>query len=155
MVYFQTVGFNRLSLLARDFNPWRALNAKLMYPIKTDRGDLARLVITFVLAIVFTKWYHNRIDKIALFAKNKPMYQVTSEYAKNNFNEVIERAANEPGGVVIVRENQNFILISQEELEAWVETAKLLEDPDLLTDIATAREEYQKGEVLTIEQVFE
>jgi prevent-host-death family protein len=83
------------------------------------------------------------------------MYQVTSEYAKNNFNEVIELAANEPGGVVIVRENQNFILISQEELDAWVETAKLLEDPDLLTDIATAREEYQKVEVLTIEQVFE
>ena len=83
------------------------------------------------------------------------MYQVTSEYAKNNFNEVIERAANEPGGVVIVRKNQNFILISQEELDAWVETAKLLEDPDLLTDITTAREEYQKGEVLTIEQVFE
>lgn len=83
------------------------------------------------------------------------MYQVTSEYAKNNFNEVIERAAKEPGGVVIVRENQNFILISQEELDAWVETAKLLEDPDLLTDIATAREEYQKGDVLNIDQVFE
>lgn len=95
------------------------------------------------------------MNQIVPFAEKEPMYQVTSEYAKNNFNEVIERAASEPGGVVIVRENQNFILISQEELDAWVETAKLLEDPDLLTDIATAQAEYQKGEVLTMEQVFE
>ncbi|WP_275993650.1 GUN4 domain-containing protein [Argonema antarcticum] len=60
------------------------------------------------------------MNQIVPFAKKETMYQVTSEYAKNNFNEVIERAATEPGGVVIVRENQNFILISQEELDASV-----------------------------------
>lgn len=82
------------------------------------------------------------------------MHQVTAEYAENNFNEVLERAGTEPGGVVIVQENKKLVLISQEELDALVETASLLQDPDLLTDIAEAQEQYQKGEVLTMDQVF-
>ena len=82
------------------------------------------------------------------------MYRVTAEYAKSNFNEVIERASNESGGVVIVQENKSFILINQEELEALVETAELLQDSSLLSDIEESREEYQKGETLTMDQVF-
>lgn len=82
------------------------------------------------------------------------MYQVTAEYAKNNFNEVMELASKEPGGVVIVQENQKLLLINQEELEAWVETANLLQNPELLADVVEAREDYKKGEVLTMEQIF-
>jgi len=82
------------------------------------------------------------------------MYCVTAEYAKNNFNEVIQRASTEAGGVVIVQENKSFVLISQEELEAWVETAELLQDPNLLSDIEEAQKEYQKGEALTMDQIF-
>jgi PHD/YefM family antitoxin component YafN of YafNO toxin-antitoxin module len=81
------------------------------------------------------------------------MHKITVEYAKNNFNEVIELAGTEPG-VVIVQEDKNLVLIRQEELDAWVETASLLQDPDLLTDIAEAKEQYQKGEILTMDQVF-
>jgi len=80
---------------------------------------------------------------------------VTAEYAKNNFNEVIERASTEAGGVVIVQENKSFILISQDELETWVETAELLQEPNLLSDIKEAREEYQKGEALMMDQIFD
>ena len=80
---------------------------------------------------------------------------MTAEYAKNNFNEVIERASTEAGGVVILQENKSFILISQDELETWVETAELLQEPNLLSDIKEAREEYQKGEALTINQIFD
>jgi len=82
------------------------------------------------------------------------MHQVSAEYAKNNFNEVIERASTEPGGIVIVQDDKNLVLISQEELDAWVETASLLQDPNLLIDIAEAKEQYRKGEVLTMDQVF-
>jgi len=88
-------------------------------------------------------------------ARGKKMYRVTAEYAKNNFDEVINRASTEASGIVIVRENQSFILISQEELDAWMETSELLEDPNLLSDISSARAEYKKGEALTMEQVFE
>jgi len=82
------------------------------------------------------------------------MYHVTADYAKNNFNEVIERASVEPGGVVIVQENKSFILISQEELEAWMETSELLQDKNLLSDIEESREQYKKGEALTMDRVF-
>lgn len=82
------------------------------------------------------------------------MYCVTAEYAKNNFNEIIERASKEAGGVVIVQENKSFILINQEELEAWVETAELLQEPNLLSDIEEAHKEYKKGEALTMDQIF-
>ena len=80
---------------------------------------------------------------------------MTTEYAKNKFNEVIERASTETGGVVIAQENKSFILISKDELEAWVETAELLQEPNLLSDIKEAREEYKKGEALTMEQIFD
>lgn len=82
------------------------------------------------------------------------MYHVTADYAKNNFNEVIQRASTEPGGVVIVQENKSFILISQEELESWMETSDLLQDKNLLSDIEESRQQYQKGEALKMERVF-
>ncbi|CAD0226722.1 type II toxin-antitoxin system Phd/YefM family antitoxin [Planktothrix agardhii] len=78
------------------------------------------------------------------------MYHVTGEYAKNNFSEVLEKASTEPGGVVIVQENKSFILISQEELESWIETAELLQDKTLIADIEASRQEYNQGEVFTL-----
>jgi prevent-host-death family protein len=78
------------------------------------------------------------------------MYHITGEYAKNNFSEVLEKASTEPGGVVIVQENKSFILISQEELESWIETAELLQDKTLIADIEASRQEYQQGEVFTL-----
>lgn len=82
------------------------------------------------------------------------MYQVTSDYAQNNFNEILDRASQDPEGVAIVQANKSFVLISQEELEALIETVELLKDPTLLDDIQQARQEYSQGEVLTAEQVF-
>ncbi|MBW4496194.1 MAG: type II toxin-antitoxin system Phd/YefM family antitoxin [Oscillatoria princeps RMCB-10] len=82
------------------------------------------------------------------------MYHVTADYAKNNFDEVFERAETETGGVVIVKGNKSFILISQEEFDAWGETAELLQDPNLLSDIKEARAQYKNGEALTMAQVF-
>ncbi|MBG0747647.1 MAG: type II toxin-antitoxin system Phd/YefM family antitoxin [Planktothrix agardhii KL2] len=78
------------------------------------------------------------------------MYHITGEYAKNNFSEVLEKASTEQGGVVIVQENKSFILISQEELESWIETAELLQDKTLIADIEASRQEYQQGEVFTL-----
>ena len=78
------------------------------------------------------------------------MYHVTGEYAKNNFSEVLEKASTEPGGVVIVQENKSFILISQEELESWIETTELLQNKTLIADIEASRQEYNQGEVFTL-----
>ena len=45
-------------------------------------------------------------------------------------------------------------LIDREELEAWSETVELLKDPNLLSDIESARKEYEEGETLTMNEVF-
>ena len=81
-------------------------------------------------------------------------YNVTADYASQNFDEIIQRANTEAEGVVIVKDNKSFVLIEQDELEALIETAELLQMPDLLTDIFQAREEYKNGETSTMEDVF-
>jgi PHD/YefM family antitoxin component YafN of YafNO toxin-antitoxin module len=44
--------------------------------------------------------------------------------------------------------------ITQEEWESLIETAELMQLPNLLTQVASARQEYQAGEALSMEQIF-
>ena len=81
-------------------------------------------------------------------------YNVTADYASQNFDEIIQRANTEAEGVTIVKDNKRYVLIDQEELEALIETAELLQTPDILKDVFQAREEYQQRETLTMEDVF-
>ena len=81
-------------------------------------------------------------------------YRVTADYASQNFDEIIQRANTEAEGVTIVKDNKSFVLIDQEELEALIETAELMQDPGVLTDISQARAEYQKGETVGMEDIF-
>jgi antitoxin YefM len=81
-------------------------------------------------------------------------YNVTADYASKNFKEILQRAKIEAEGVTIVQDNQSFVLIDREELEALIETAQLLEIPDILTDVSQARKEYQQQQTLTMEDVF-
>lgn len=81
-------------------------------------------------------------------------YHVTADYASQNFEEIIQRANTETEGVTIVKDNKSYVLIDREELEALIETAELLEVPDLLSDISQAREEYKRGETLTMKDIF-
>ena len=48
-----------------------------------------------------------------------------------------DRAGQEPEGVAIVRENRSYILITQEEWESLIETAELMQLPNLLNQVAT------------------
>jgi antitoxin YefM len=82
------------------------------------------------------------------------MYQVTSDYAQTHFGEILNRAAQDSEGVVIVQENKSFILIAQDDLEALIETAELLKDPTFLSDVKQAHQEYLQGDILTMNQVF-
>lgn len=81
-------------------------------------------------------------------------YNVTADYARQNFEEIIQRANTETEGVTIVKDNKIYVLIDREELEALIETAELLEVPNILSDISEAREEYNKGELLKMEDIF-
>ncbi|MEO0928342.1 MAG: type II toxin-antitoxin system Phd/YefM family antitoxin [Cyanobacteria bacterium J06643_13] len=79
---------------------------------------------------------------------------VTAKYAGRNFEEVIQRANIETQGVTIVKGNKSFVLIEQKELEALIETAELLQMPEILADISEAREEYKRGETICTKKVF-
>jgi len=83
------------------------------------------------------------------------MYQVTADYAKNHLDELCDRVTQNSEGVAIVRDQQSYVLMTQEEWESLMETVMLLRDPNLLQDIETARQEFLSGETLSMEQVFE
>ena len=53
-----------------------------------------------------------------------------------------------------MRENRSYILITQEEWESLIETAELMQIPNLLKQVAPARQEYQAGGALSMEQIF-
>jgi PHD/YefM family antitoxin component YafN of YafNO toxin-antitoxin module len=78
--------------------------------------------------------------------------QFTVEYACENFNQVIETAAKEP--ITLTQNEQKFFLINEDILESWLETFVLLQNPEILNDVKMAREEYQKGETLTMDDIF-
>lgn len=82
------------------------------------------------------------------------MYQVTADYAKTHLDELCDRASQDAEGVAIVRENQSYVLISQEEWESLLETAELLQIPGILEQVKAARQDYQKGEAIPFDQVF-
>jgi len=82
------------------------------------------------------------------------MYQVTADYAKAHLDEICDRARKDAEGVAIVRENQSYVLISQEEWESLLETAELLQIPGILEQVEAARQDYQKGEAIPFDQVF-
>ena len=65
------------------------------------------------------------------------MYNVTSDYAKNHFDEILERAKTEPDGILIVRDNQGFILINSEE---WEDRLDLQEALEVLAEAKTNKE---------------
>lgn len=82
------------------------------------------------------------------------MHQVNIDYAKSHLDELCNQAKKITEGVGIVHQNQVYVLISQEEWESVMETAMLIQIPDLLQQVATAREEYSASDTFSMEQIF-
>ncbi len=82
------------------------------------------------------------------------MYQVTVDYAKQNLDELCDLATKETEGVGILHRDRVYRLITQEEWESLMETAMLMQVPDLLRQVEIARQEYQAGETFSMEQIF-
>ncbi len=78
--------------------------------------------------------------------------QFTLEYAHQNFEQVIECAKKE--AIILTQNEEKFFLINQEALESWLETLILLQDQELLNDVKIAKKEYQQGETLTMDDIF-
>ena len=82
------------------------------------------------------------------------MYQVTVDYAKSHLDELCDRTVKEPQGIKISRGDQDFILLSQADWDALVETTEWLQFPNIISDVESACSEYANNETLTIDQVF-
>ena len=78
-----------------------------------------------------------------------------SEARKKIFQ--IAENVQKPGTYYTFTENgrSKAVLMSAEEFESWCETLNVMRDfPDLEKDIKTAREEYKKGDYITINELL-
>lgn len=64
-------------------------------------------------------------------------YQVSADYAQQNFEQVIQEAQKEAQGVVIVQGDKKFVLIEQEKLKELQETEKFEQLPNLFKNISS------------------
>lgn len=46
------------------------------------------------------------------------------------------------------------VLMSADEFDAWQETMEIMSDPELMKDIKEAREEYENGDYITLEELL-
>ena len=78
------------------------------------------------------------------------MHNVTADYAKAHLDELCDRVNQAQEGITIVRDDQSYILLSQAEWEALVETAAIARIPGILDDVQAARQDYKQGEIIAI-----
>lgn len=95
-------------------------------------------------------------ESLADFRAGKLRPRSDDEVIKSlgNLEEVCDRATQEPEGVAIMHDNRSYVLVTQEERESTLETAMLLQIPNILEQVSSARKEYLAGETLTMEEIF-
>lgn len=64
-------------------------------------------------------------------------YHVSADYARQNFDRVIQEAQKEAEGVVIIQGDRKFVLIEQSNLEAAKEAAQFEQLSNLFKNIAS------------------
>ena len=64
-------------------------------------------------------------------------YHVSADYARQNFDLVIQEAQKEAEGIVITKGEKKFVLIEQSKLEAALEAAQFEQLPNLFKNIAS------------------
>ena len=82
------------------------------------------------------------------------MKAVTYDFARSHFDEVFNMIQVQNEGVIIVKDDKNFVLFDKNLLDSVVETAELSEDKDFVASLKAAKEEIQRGESFTFEDVF-
>ena len=82
------------------------------------------------------------------------MKAVTYDFARIHFDEVFNMIQVQNEGVIIVKEDKNFVLIDKSLLDSVVETAELAEDEEFVSSLKSAKAEIETGESFTFEDVF-
>ncbi|MGE5342326.1 MAG: type II toxin-antitoxin system Phd/YefM family antitoxin [Candidatus Omnitrophota bacterium] len=82
------------------------------------------------------------------------MKAVTYDFARCHFEDVVDMAEIQNDGVIIVRDDKNYVLMDKDLLDSVIETLELAKDKDFVSSLKIAKEEIERGEFLTFEDVF-
>lgn len=82
------------------------------------------------------------------------MKAITYDFARIHFDEVFNMIQAQNEGVIIVKEDKNFVLMDKNLLDSIVETAELAEDKDFVSSLKAAKLEIERGEFFTFKDVF-
>ncbi|WP_204139755.1 type II toxin-antitoxin system Phd/YefM family antitoxin [Halomicronema sp. CCY15110] len=82
------------------------------------------------------------------------MHHVTAAYAKAHLDELCDRVSQAQESVTIVRDDQSYVLLSQAEWESLIETAAVAKIPGILDDVKTARQDYDRGDAIAIDELL-
>jgi antitoxin YefM len=82
------------------------------------------------------------------------MKAVTYDFARVHFDEVFNMIQVQNEGVIIVKEDKNFVLMDKNLLDSVVATSELVEDKELVSSLQAAKAEIERGESFTFEDVF-
>jgi len=82
------------------------------------------------------------------------MKAVTYDFARSHFEEVFNIVQEQNDGVIIVKDDKNFVLMDRDLLDSVFETAELLADREFVSSLKVAKAEIERGESFTFEDVF-
>jgi antitoxin YefM len=84
-------------------------------------------------------------------------YQVSADYAQQNFEQIIQQAQQESGGVIITQGDKKFVLIEQSKLQNLQEAEQEAEQFDQLTNlfqnVAPIRKEYNQKKTINLKDL--
>jgi antitoxin YefM len=88
------------------------------------------------------------------YARILYMITVPLSDARARLSELVDEAVRTHERVEITRNGRRAaVLMSADDFDSLEETLEILADPDLMQEIATAREEISRGETYTLEEV--
>jgi antitoxin YefM len=82
------------------------------------------------------------------------MQAITYEYARNNFDRVFNMISTQNDGLIIVKEDKNYVLMDKDMLDSVMETIDISKDKEFVLSLKKAKKEIEKGESFTFKEVF-
>lgn len=82
------------------------------------------------------------------------MKAITYEFARSNFDKIFNMLAIQNDGLIIVKEDKNFVLMDKDLLDSVMETIEIAKDKHFVSSLKNAKKEIERGETFTFEDVF-
>ena len=82
------------------------------------------------------------------------MKAITYDYAGKNFDRLFNMPDIHNDGIVIVKEDKSFVLLSKDILDSLLETLEIAENRDFVSSLKEAETQIKCGESFSFEDVF-